>query len=557
MRKVGEFSQITVEIIIVTAIVIILNIFGQYFYTRADLTSDKQYTLAQSSREIVANLPDLVRIKVYISPELPPDIQTEEQKLRDLLDEYRANASNKLIIQYIYPENLPPEELQALQAKGIQEVPYRISGSEEMSMGKLYMGMIVSYVNKDEVLPVVAGRANLEYDITSSILKLISPDMPAIGFLTGHGEPPSSNYKTLNDDLKELYTVQDVDLRNGQKVPDNVDTILIVQPTETFTQRHKYVLDQFLMRGGKLVVMMNNIKMDQVTGQAQLQVNPLESLLGSYGVKIKSDLVVDLDYNLAVQTGRTFMGMPLSQPYPLFPQVISTGFDPNAAATRGLTSLGFPYASSVELLYDKISDDAEIFELARTSDKSDSHIPPINIDPNREWMPPGGESEFKKQLVAVQITGVFNSAYADQPIPAFDPDPNVAEGTLPQVDTEGKLAASQPTSLVVIGNGNFIDDNAMGLPGNEVFFMNLMETLNIGEKLIDIRSRTITNRPLDPDLTDSVKNGLRFWGYGAVPVIVTLFGVTRFYLKGQRKRLLQAMKAAEKEAALKPKKGKG
>lgn len=552
MSKAGQISQTTIEILIVTGIVILINIFGQYFYDRLDITEDQQFTLASSSRELVSNLPDRVYIKVYISPELPPQLAEQEQKLRDLLDEYRASASNMLSIQFIHPENLGEEELNAINQKGIQELQYRIREDESAQSGLAYMGMEIKYFDSAEVIPVIPNVPSLEYAITSSILKLTVDELPTIGFLIGHGEPGTAGFQTMTDELKNLYSVRDIDLGNGQKVPVDVDTLIIANPTGTFTQRHKYVIDQFVMRGGKLVVMMSGVAPDQMSGQMQMSVNPLESLLTDFGVKINSDLVIDTGYNLSIQTGQQIFGMPLTAPYPLAPQIISSGFDPDAAATRGLSSLGLPYVSSLELLYDKIDDEAEIFELCRTSERSYSHPPPMNLDPSQQFLPPGGESEYGKQLVAVQITGAITSGFADEPVPAYDPAPDAEAGAIPEIDTDEKLTSTELSTIVVIGNGNFVnDDNVRGIPGNAIFFLNLMEVLNLGEQLIDIRTRMVTNRPLDPDLTDADKNALKFWGYGAIPLIVTLYGVTRFYLKGQRKRLLQTMQQAEQNSGRK------
>lgn len=552
MSKAGQISQTTIEILIVIGIVILINIFGQYFYDRLDITEDQQFTLASSSKELVSDLPDRVYIKVYISPELPPQLQQQEQILRDLLDEYRAGASNMLSIQFIHPENLSEEELNAINQKGIQELQYRIQEDESAQAGLAYMGMEIKYFESSEVIPVIPNVPSLEYAITSSILKLTVEKLPTIGFLTGHGESGTGGYQAISEELKKLYSVRDIDLGTGQKVPSDVDTLIIANPTGTFTQRHKYVIDQFVMRGGKLVVMMSGVAPDQMSGQMQMSVNPLESLLTDFGVKLNTDLVIDTGYNLTIQTGQQIFGVPLTAPYPLAPQIVSSGFDPDAAATRGLSSLGLPYVSSLELLYDKIDDEAEIFELCRTSERSYSHPPPISLDPKQQFLPPGGESEYGKQLVAVQITGPFTSGFADEPIPAYDPAPDAEAGAIPEIDTEEKLTSTGLSTIVVIGNGSFVnDDNIRGIPGNAIFFFNLMEVLNLGEHLIDIRTRMVTNRPLDPNLTDADKNALKFWSYGAIPLIVTLYGVTRFYLKGQRKRLLQAMQQAEQEAGRK------
>jgi len=555
MRKAGQISQTTIEILILIGIVVVINIFGQYYYARADLTEDKQYSLAQSSKEIVSDLPDRVHITAYISGELPPELQPYEQRLRDLLDEYRASASALLTIQFINPDNLDDEEQGNLEMRGIAQQPVQITGSDQLSYRNVYMGLEIVYLEEYKVIPFVVAVQNLEYEITSSILKLVTEETPTIGFLTGHGEKTTQmGYSALAESLRELYNVRDTDLGNGRKIGDNVNTLIIAQPTEPFTERHRYCIDQFLMRGGKLVVLGSGVKMDEMQNQAQFQAFPLDSLISSYGVKIRNDLVADLGYSWQVPVSMGG-GFRIMTNYPLFPKISAPdGFPSDSPATRDLQVLVLPYVSSLELLYDRIADETEIVQLAKSTQASYSYPVPVDLSPppQQDFRPPGGESDLSQQLVAVELRGVFTSAFQGQAKPAFDLDPDAAEGTLPEMDDEPMLTTSPETSLVVIGNAMFIEDAALSrLPGNEVFFQNLVESLNLGEKLIGIRSRTVTHRPLNPDLTDAEKNGLRFWGYGAVPLIVTIFGVARFYLKGQRKRLLQALLAAEQQSAKK------
>ncbi len=427
--------------------------------------------------------------------------------------------------------------------KGIQEIPIQIRESDELTYRNVYFALEIEYLDKYEVIPDVPFVQNLEYDITSSVLKLISEETPTIGFLTGHGEmSTSTNYTQLAEILKELYNVQDVDLGNGRKIQDNINTLIIAQPTEPYSERHRYVIDQFVMRGGKLVVLASGVQMDQMSEQAQFLAFPLESLMAAYGIKVNNDLIADLAFNWKVQGGN-MGGFRVLVDYPLFPVITQPeGFPSDSPVTRGLDSMIIPFASSVDLLYDKISDETEILELAKTSEHSFSYPVPVNLSTQQDFAAFG--TDLKKQLAIVQLNGVFTSAFQGQPVPAMD---SVDPEALPEMDDEPMLTTSQSTSIVFAGNATFIDDNTLGAPGNGVFIQNLIEALNIGDKLIDIRTRTVTSRPLNPDLTTSQKNGFKFWGYVFVPLLVTVIGIARFYVKGQRKKLLAAIYQAEQK----------
>ena len=333
----------------------------------------------------------------------------------------------------------------------------------------------------------------------------------------------------------------------GLKARRISSTLIVSGPTSSLTERAKYVIDQYVMSGGKLVVMEPGYKINQQSGQAEMQMDPLGNLLQSYGLKINTDVVCDLKDNLPIPAGN-MGGMPVYMPYPPIPKIIPPyGFPSDNAATRGLSALVIPWVSSIQLLYDKIPKDTKIDELAKTGQESFSHPVPVDLNPQKTFEPPGGKADLKPQLVAVELTGVFNSAYAGQAVPAMDPKPGAAADALPETDSEPMVTKSPATSIVVIGNSDFMGDKFEKLPGDhEIFFMNLMEALNMGDKLISIRSRQTSERPLNGELKDANKNALRFWGFGAVPIVWTLFGLAMFYLKAQRKRLLQAMQRIEK-----------
>ncbi|HEX9744262.1 MAG TPA: GldG family protein [bacterium] len=546
MQKAGQISSTTVEVIVVLGIVILVNILGGFYYGRMDLTKNKDFTLASSSKEVVSDLPDIVRITVYISKDLPPILQTYKQRTIDLLDEYRANGSSRLIIQYIDPDDLSEEEQQSINALGIQKQPWRIWEAEQQISVDRYFGIEISYGEKHEVIETVPMVANLEYEITSAVVKLISDELPTIAFLNGHGESTSENqFTTLATVLKELYSVRDIDLGTGRKIDDNVDTLIIAGPTQTIPERHQYVIDQFLMRGGKLVLMTSGAQLDQMAQQTQQMpqatffMSPLNDLLTAYGIKVNNDLIADVDYNERIPVGN--MGpIQITEAFPLFPRIVAGGggFPSESPVTRGLdTTCSMPFTSSITFLFDKIKEGTEDIVLARSSEKSYSYPVPVSLDYKQTWLPPGGESQFKYQNAAVQLIGNFDSAFAGQPIPALLPQ---NEGGPATPDTDPMIQTTQvPTSITVFGNAQFIDDNWIQAQGNGVFFQNLIESLNLGEALIDIRSREIASNPLKPDMTTGEMNAYKFQGYILVPVLFTLFGVTRFYFKGQRKRLMQ------------------
>jgi len=569
MRKTEAISKTTIETIIIIGIVIVLNILGQYFYSRADLTEDKIYTLADASKSIVQDLTDIVQMNVYISSDLPPEVQPIEQSVRDLLDEYRAEGSSRLVINYINPDDLTEDEKLDLAAIGIEPRRYSSYTETGATVKVAYFDIELKSLGNTEVIPAVPAERNLEYKISSTILKLMSADTPTIGFLMSHGamtyqtapmsnpyqqQQPSAPFEVIASEtfLGSLYNLEEVDITNGELIADHIDTLVIAQPASEFSEREKYVIDQFIMRGGNLIVMGNSIQMDQLgmTNMANAKPFPLNDLLEEYGVKINDDLVADANgFQQPCETRVEGFPVPVQvmQPYPLFPQIVPPdGFPSESPITRGLDYMVLPFASSLQLLYDKIPDENPPYELIMSSPNAYQYPVPVNLACDQNWQPPGGEDDLKKQLIGVHLHQVFHSAFEGEAVPAYD----TAGDEAPRLDTNEMITESPETSIVVIGNATFItNEAAQGIMGNSVFFMNLIETLTIGDRLIDIRTRFIPGRQLKDReiLTPSVQGRMKFWGYMAVPIVIILVGTGRFYLKNQRKRLLQTLHEAERE----------
>jgi len=555
MHKAGQISQTTIEIIIVIGIVIMINVLGQFFYSRLDLTDDQRYTLADSSKRVVSELEERLYLKVYLTTDLPPEYQAVKERLTDLLEEYSASGSTNFVVQYIDPDDLEEEDRAALELKGIVEQIYQTRGADAYGERRAYFDVEIEYVGVSEVIPTIPQQQNLEYEITSAIIKLTSESQPTVGFLTGHGElSREQEFSGLSEYIADILLVQDVDISSGRHIPDNIDVLVIARPMTEYTEREQYVIDQFVMKGGRLVFFSTGVEMDQMSSQAVFRQVPLDNLLAAYGVKINNDLVVDPEFNykVAIQAQGGFRILK----YGLFPLVMEQldGFPSGSPATRGIGALAFLNISSIDVLYDVVPDETEVMELIKTSESSYRYDAPINLDPTQDFALLGGD-DVTRELVGVQLNGIFTSAFAGQSIPAIPGNPNIPD-SLPEIDSEPMIETSESTSVVVIGSGDFFSQghsqtldqmrNFNGFrPSNEVFVINLLETLSMGDELIDIRTRSVTPRPLNPELTAGEMNGMKFWAYVFVPLGIIILGIGRFYLKSQRKRLMAAYLQAD------------
>ena len=188
--------------------------------------------------------------------------------------------------------------------------------------------------------------------------------------------------------------------------------------------------------------------------------------------------------------------------YPFWPKVVKDGFDQENAAVAKLESLVLPWASSLEILTDKINENNKISYLARTTDRAWSQDDNFNLNPQQMFAPSNGQRQL---TLAVSVFGKFNSVYNDS-----------------------KTGAGR---LIVVGDSDFVKDNFVrNNPNNLIFFQNLVDSLSLDEDLINIRSKGITDRPIK-ELSDGEKAAIRYLNIFGLTVAVVLFGMLRYYMR--------------------------
>ena len=164
----------------------LVNYLSARRFLRFDLTEDKRYTVSKATKNVIKNLDDIVTITAYFSTE-PAEVNRIRRDVRDVLDEFDA-FSQKLKIKFIDPGEFDETQKQELRFKGIPEVRINVRQKDKVAIANVYMALSVGYSGKEEVLPVVSSTSNLEYELTSTILKVTTKDAKTIGFLTGHQE---------------------------------------------------------------------------------------------------------------------------------------------------------------------------------------------------------------------------------------------------------------------------------------------------------------------------------------------------------------------------------
>ena len=534
-------------VVIIFGILALINFLSTRRFIRADLTEDKRYTISKATKNVLDTLDDIVTITAYFST-TPAEVARIRRDIGDVLDEYKA-FSNKLQIDFVNPADFEDAQKQELRFKGIPEVQINVVKKDKAEIANVYMGISIGYGGKEETLPVVRSTSNLEYELTSTILKVTTKEAKTVGFLTGHDafDINDQNHQQLRQLLDKngqgQYNVTSVSLQDGNAVDDTVTTLVIAAVKQPLTEREKYELDQFIMRGGRAIFLVDTIQIPPGTLQGTPVSTGLNDLLEHYGAKLGNNLLIDRRFHDNARFQQGFM--TVFQPYRYFVKIVKPNFSAEHSITNQLEALTLPWTSSLEVIP---KESITATALAKTSEFGQTLQGYYNLMPDF----PIPDAETQAYPVAVALEGKFKSFYADKEIPTAGTDaatsPDDSETPVPTQDTEAQttIPESAQTQIVVVGTAQFLTQMR---PDGINFFLNTVDWLTLGDTLIGIRSQRITERPLrikTPDggyreVSEFEKNFIRYLCTVGVSLLVVIFGLVRYFLKRRAKRLVESM----------------
>ena len=380
----------------------------------------------------------------------------------------------------------------------------------------------------------------MEYDLTSAILKTTRKEAKTVGFLEGHDEVDiyGQGFENLRKELGKQYTLRKIDVSQGSPIEGDVSTLIVAGPQSPLQANEKYEIDQFLMNGGKIVFLVDAVKMAPGSIQASPLSTGLTDLLSHYGIQLGNNLVQDISHDNLTYSQGGFM--TITRPYPFFIKVLksyqystgstSEGFPADSVATSGLDSLVLPWSTSLSVV---AKEGISTTIMAKTSNQAWTAQAPYNLDPTRMFTPPS--SVKNSYPVAVLLTGEFTSFYAGKEIPS-------ASNGDGEEDTENKnkdrktVEKSPPTQIVVVGTSQFLRQPRVdGL----TFFQNSIDYITLGSSLIGIRSKQISDRSFKTDPSTFARLTIKVLCIGAIPLLVALFGLFRFFSRMRAKRMVE------------------
>ena len=530
-----------VSFIITLVLIVVINVIGSFVFTRFDLTSEKRYTLSETTKDELRKLDDYVYFKVYLEGDFPAGFKKLRRETMEMLDEFRA-YSKYIDYEFINPSegsdrNEIEEGYKLLYQAGLNPtelIDRNADGSTKQMI--IWPGALVSYRNDTEIAidllenqlgqsseeALNASMQNLEFKLLDAIKKVTRSKKPSIAFIEGHGELSEVDVYDITQTLKQNYHVTRGEIagkvdalierhENAQgEVRTNIkfDALVIAKPTEPFDEKDKFLIDQYIMQGGKVLWLVEPVfaTMDSLTSQESTigvdQDLNLDDMLFKYGVRLNRNLLLDINCAaLPIRTGQV-AGQAQLEFYRwfYFPLVQSAS---NHPMVRNMNAIKLDFVSSI----DATTSEGSVVKtpLLKTSDYTKVSGTPVFISlamlrqtPDKRMFPSRGQN------VAYLLKGSFPSLYANRLTPEIEE--SAVMDFMPE---------SVPTAMIVVADGDIIrnqidirtkkplplgyDQYTTNTYGNKAFIENAISYLVEGESLIELRSREFKIRLLDPD----------------------------------------------------------
>jgi ABC-2 type transport system permease protein len=538
-RKSLKKRQIFAFIILV-AVVAVINVAGSFLFTRFDLTSEKRYTLSPTTKEILNDLDDYVYFKVYLDGDFPAGFKKLRRETKEMLDEFRA-YSKYIDYEFINPaesgeEAEIMETYKQLYQAGLKPTDLNVQNSDGSSKQMvIWPGALVSYRNNTEIAiellenqvgqsddeALNASMQNLEFRLIDAVKKVTRLMKPNIAFVEGHGELGEQDVYDITKSLSQNYNVVRLEIdgkidalihrtqdttRDVSAFP-SYDAIIIAKPTQAFDERDKFLIDQYIMHGGKVLWLvepvfatMDSLQSQESTVGIEQDLN-LDDMLFKYGVRLNRDLLLDLTCAaLPIRTGQVGGQARLEYfRWYYFPLLQAASDHP---MVRNMNAIKADFVSSMDATTS--ADDIEQIPLLKTSDYTKVSGAPVFITLAMLRQTPDQRMfSAKGKTVAYLLKGTFTSLYANR-IPQEIMDDQATDF----------METSKPTAMIVVTDGDIIRNQIdirtrQPLPlgfdqftqityANKEFIENCISYLVDGEGLVDIRSRELKVRLLDP-----------------------------------------------------------
>jgi ABC-2 type transport system permease protein len=561
------------QLVLGVVIILMVNVIGSFIFTRFDLTAEKRYSLSPSTKELLRNTEDIVFFRIYLEGDFPAGFKRLRNATREMLDEFRAYNKN-IQYEFVNPSasNDPKERndtYKLLVEKGLQPTNLEVNTKEGREQQMIFPGAIVSYKSNETAVDLLSSQIGvspeevlnnslqaLEFKLATTIRNLTVINKPKVAFIRGHGELNTKEIFDIGQALSKEYaldlvtidgklsslTERDSISEDKTRVVNKYSAIIIAKPDSAFSEKDKFIIDQFIMRGGKVLWLidpvfasMDSLEAHESTIGIEQDLN-LDDMLFNYGVRLNPDLIMDLNaLPIPLNTGQVG-NQPKIDFYPwfYFPVITPTEKHP---IVNNLNAIKTEFISSLDTI--KAQHVKKTILLKSSQYTKTVNTPALITLSILEKEPDEREFTGPPKAVAILLEGEFRSNYDNRVPPEIQYNKDIAF-----------VAKSKPTRMIVVSDGDIIKNQfhySKGYPlplgydqytgetfGNKDFILNAMNFLVDDSGLISIRSREIKLRQLDMTRVNNQKLYWQLFNLLLPVVIILVYGLFRFQMRKRK-----------------------
>ncbi len=560
--EVKNIKRIVEPIVVVLALLFVYFVSSSHFF-RLDLTEEKRYSISDNTKELLSNLDDKVEVTVYLDGDLNSGFLQLKKATKEMLDEFKVYADDKLVYKFENPADAKSakareKKFAELESRGLRRIPVYDKDAEGNPIMRVVFPWAEIKVKNSRravnLLKNIPGRSaeenlnmsaqNLEYELTNALRVLTVKEVTKVAFLEGHGELNEAYTYSIAETLREYYQI---DYGSIIESPDELDgyaAMIVAGPTQKFSEKDKYVLDQYLMKGGKILWLVDGarVALDSLTTASETASIPLDVNLSDqlfrYGVRINPVLLQDVQCTKIPVNMSREGDQPDFKPVPWYYSPLLLA-NPYHSVSKSITPVKTQFASSLDFVGD--STKLRKTELLVTSASTHiQNVPSIVSMKIIEVEKTGYYFNRRNQIVAAAIEGEFTSVFKNRMIP---------QGVKTNVKT---IEQSKPTKIIVVADADVIKNDVQGygenfMPvklgydnymnqqfGNSDFVLNAVNYLTDDSGWMELRGREIKLRLLNKAYTIGQRTFWQVFNVALPLVLLAIFGV--IYLIWRKRR---------------------
>jgi len=544
---------------IIAAVLLAINLFGNYFFKRFDLTKDKRYTLSETTLNIIETVDSPLYIDVFLEGKFPPEFKRLQNETKQLLEEFTAYNSN-IIFQFVNPIEKEEERVAVMKKfyeRGLLPISITVDDKGKQSQEVVFPWAVATYGDKSAKVAllknlmgasteqkVISSVQHLEFAFADALNKITKQKQKKIAVLRGNGELQDKYIADFLKTVKESYYIGPFTLDSVASQPmqtieelQKYDMAIIAKPTEAFTDEEKQVIDQYIINGGKTLWLVDAVKadMDSLYTQPTILAYPLDLNLNDqffkYGFRVNGQLIKDeqaTPIKLATgKEGSQTQYQEFSWRYSPFVYPAS-----NNPIVKNMEGIKFEFANPIELLKNDIK--KTVLLTSSEYSKPIGTPIPISLDIVTEETKPTDYPNGGLLPVAVLLEGKFKSVYENRVIPIKD---------------KAFKVTNKDSKMIFISDGDVIknqldkdgypmelgfDKFTNNLFGNKEFLMNCVNYLLDDNGLINIRSKDVDLPLFDKEKVYENYTFAQFITIGLPLLLLGLFGFLFTYLRKRK-----------------------